>query len=108
MNHHDSQREHVPHADEHHIIRLRRRSVSEWLAGIVWLVGLAVLLDYALSSFREQESQAGILAGAIFIGLLGAGIIVQIMWGIEARSRQRRRLTHQVSTRDTDDHPEEE
>lgn len=108
MNHPDSQGEHVPHAENSHIIRLRRRSVSELLAGVVWLIGLAVLLDYALSSFSENEHQAGILAGAIFVGLLGAGIVIQIMRGIEARSQQRRRLTRQVSRQNPDEHPEGE
>ena len=108
MNHHDPQRNRETDADNHHLIRLRRRSASEWLAGVVWLVGLAVLLDYALSSFRERENQAGILAGAIFVGLLGAGIIIQIMRGVEARSQQRRRLTRQVSRHNPADHPDGE
>lgn len=71
----------------HRLIRLRRRAISEWLALLIWLVLLVILLEYALTSLYEHETQAAILAGALGIGLLVAGIIIQFMRGIEARSQ---------------------
>lgn len=90
MTHRDPEQDPMINSGDYYIIRLRRRSTSERLALVIWLIGLAILLDYALDSFREQENQAGILAGALFVGLLGAGIIVQVMRGSDYHSPYRR------------------
>lgn len=70
----------------YHVIRVRRRSVREWLALILWLTALLVLLEFTISSRYEREGQAAVLAGALFVGLLLAGLIVQVMRGVEATS----------------------
>ncbi|MBN8639566.1 MAG: hypothetical protein J0M07_29885, partial [Anaerolineae bacterium] len=57
-------------------LRVRRRTASEWLAWGLWLLSLAILLEYTWSSFVEGETQATVLAGALFFGLLAAGVIV--------------------------------
>jgi hypothetical protein len=65
---------------------LRRRSLAEWLAWLLWLMTLIIVLEYSLTSFREHERQAGILAGAMFIGLLLAGIIIEVIKNVEIYS----------------------
>jgi hypothetical protein len=70
----------------YHVFRLRRRSLAEWLAWLVWFVLLIVFLEYAITSFAEYERQAAIVAGAIFVGLLAAGIIIEVVKSIEIRS----------------------
>jgi reductive dehalogenase len=67
-------------------LRVRRRTASEWLAWGLWLLSLAILLEYTWSSFVEGETQATVLAGALFFGLLAAGVIVNIMRGVDAQS----------------------
>lgn len=70
----------------YHVLRLRRRPLAAWLAWLVWLIALVILLEYAFASFAEHERQAGIIAGAIFVGLLAAGIIIEVVRSIEIRS----------------------
>lgn len=70
----------APQAEAEITIRIRRRPLREWLAWWIWLVVLAILGEFALSSFAEQEVQAGITAGAIFVSLIVAGLIV---WAIQ-------------------------
>lgn len=74
---------------DYHVVRLRKRSCSEWMAIVIWLIVLGVLLEYAWSSIWENEDQAAILAGALFLGLLVAGMIVQLIRSVEARSLYR-------------------
>lgn len=69
-----------------HIVHVRRRSLLEWLAWLIWLGSLVILSEYALSSIAEQEPQASVLAGAMCGSLLLAGIIVEVIKSIEARS----------------------
>ncbi|MFW5708840.1 MAG: reductive dehalogenase [Chloroflexota bacterium] len=76
----------MPHSSRYTIIQMRRRSLSEWLAGVVWIIVLFILLEYIFSSFQENEVQAAALAGALFIGVLLAGIITQIVRNVEARA----------------------
>ena len=71
----------TPHRTDSEItIRVRRRTLREWLAWLVWLILLGILGEFALTSFAEQEPQAGITAGALFMTLLIAGLIV---WAIQ-------------------------
>ena len=79
-------------------LRLRRRTPSEWLAWVLWLILLAVLLEYTLTSFAEYDPQAGVLAGALLGGLLIAGVIVNLMRGVDAQSRYRYRSEPIVQT----------
>jgi hypothetical protein len=74
------------HNSSHQIIHLRRRSAREWLSGFSWLILLIVLLEYTLRSLDEHEPQAAVLAGALFLGLLIAGIVFQIVCSIESRN----------------------
>lgn len=69
-----------------HHFYVRRRSLAEWLMWLIWLVILLILLDYSLVSFIEDEPQAGILSGAIFMGLLLAGMVVEVVKIIDRRS----------------------
>lgn len=75
-----------PDNTRYHILRIRRRSLAAWMGWLIWLIALVILLEYAIASFREHEQQAGIIAGAIFVGLLIAGIIIEVVRSIEIRS----------------------
>lgn len=80
-------------------LRVRRRTASEWLAWGLWLLSLAILLEYTWSSFVEGETQATVLAGALFFGLLAAGVIVNIMRGVDAQSIHKYR-SQQIAQKD--------
>ena len=71
----------------YYVFRLRRRSLAEWCGWLIWLIMLGILLEYAVTSMAEDERQAGILAGVIALGLLFAGIIVEVMKGVDLRSQ---------------------
>jgi hypothetical protein len=71
-------------------IRIRRRPLYEWLFWLIWLILLAILSEFTLGSFAEQEPQAGITAGALFVCLLVAGLIVWAMQRAESHSPYRR------------------
>jgi hypothetical protein len=43
-------------------LRIRRREPNEWLGWGLWFLLLALLLEYTLSSFAENELQAFMLA----------------------------------------------
>ncbi len=68
-------------------IYLRRRTRVEWLAIVIWIIILGILFEFAFRSVSENAHQAAILASALLLGLLMAGIIVQIVRGVEAQSR---------------------
>lgn len=68
-------------------LRIRKRILTEWLGWLLWFLLLALLLEYTLTSIEERETQAAVLAGGLFFGLLAAGVIVNIMRGIDARGR---------------------
>jgi hypothetical protein len=70
-------------------IHIRRRPLYEWLGWLIWLIVLGVLLEFCLVSFREHEGQAGVLAGALFLFLLLAGLIVEGMHQADLRSQYR-------------------
>lgn len=80
-----NERRHIAKAQEH-TFRIRRRSCSSWMAWFLWGIVLFILLEYALSSFSEHEPQAGLLAGALFLGLLMAGLILEFVKIVESRS----------------------
>lgn len=88
MNDRDAQSEQSSEQDNAgwHVLHVRKRPFAEWLAWLIWLVILGVLLEYALTSFTEQEPQAGMLAAGIFAGLLLTGIIIEVVKVVEARS----------------------
>ncbi|QPC84475.1 hypothetical protein G4Y79_08890 [Phototrophicus methaneseepsis] len=75
--------------DDHYVIRIRRRPLAAWMGWLLWLLMLGILLEYALTSFGEYEPQAGILAGALFCGLLLAGAIIGFVQTAEGRSKYR-------------------
>ncbi len=77
----------------------RTRPLWGWAALFAWLVFLAILLEYALSSFAEVEPQAGILAIAIFFGFLVAGIIAILVHNVSGHF-----LSEDVSGPNTPDH----
>ncbi len=83
--------------DHYHFIRVRRRTAHEWLAWVIWFIVLALLLEYTLHSFSEGETQGGVLAGALLAGLFGAGVIANIMRGIDTRSRDRYQTPRKIS-----------
>ncbi|MBK8027225.1 MAG: hypothetical protein IPK19_39000 [Chloroflexi bacterium] len=89
MTQHEPQHDTSAATRTYRALRIRRRSTAEWLAWVLWIVLLAVLLEYSLGSFAEYEQQAGILAGALFVGLLIAGVIIHFMRGIDVRSPYR-------------------
>lgn len=74
------------HDTRWYVIHVRRRTLAEWLAWLIWLVALIILGEYTLSSIAEQEPQASVLAAAMCGSLLLAGIIVEVIKSIEARS----------------------
>jgi hypothetical protein len=85
----------MPASDDHdkpkfHTVRIRRRPLYEWLLWLVWLIALALLLEFVLSSLAEYERQAATLAGALFVGLLLAGLIVWFVRRVEAEERDKR------------------
>lgn len=71
----------------HYIFRLRRYTFAEWCGWIIWLITLGILLEYALTSFAEDERQAGIVAGVIAFGLLLAKIIVEVMKNVDLHNK---------------------
>lgn len=71
---------------DYYFFRLRRRSLIEWCGWLVWLIALGILTEYAITSVAEDERQAGILAGIIALGVLFAGIVVEIMKNVDLRS----------------------
>ncbi|MBK9125872.1 MAG: hypothetical protein IPM16_22475 [Chloroflexi bacterium] len=81
----------VPHPPQanHHVVRVRRRSLAEWMGLAIWVVLLAILFEYTVASIGELESQAAVVVGALFLGLLSGGIVVQVMRGADARNRYR-------------------
>lgn len=81
----------VPHPPQanHHVVRVRRRSLAEWMGISIWVMALAILFEYTAASISELEPQAAIVAGALFLGVLSGGIVVQGMRGADARSRYR-------------------
>ncbi len=70
-------------------VRIRRRPLYEWLLWLVWLIALALLLEFALSSIAEYEPQAATLSGALFVGLLIAGLIVWFVRRVEAEEQDK-------------------
>lgn len=68
-----------------------RRPLYEWLAWGLWLITLGILLEFALTSFVEHETQAAVLASALMVGLLLAGLIVEAIQRIERASAYRYR-----------------
>lgn len=100
--------------EDEHVIRIRREPLYVWLARLVWLIGLIVLLEYALASRQEREPQAAITAGALFLVILLAGVITEIVRHIESQpeSRMMREMAREQSlndridtSRDTLHHP---
>lgn len=86
----------------HHIFRLRRYSFAEWCGWIIWLITLGILLEYAITSFAEDERQAGIVAGVIAFGLLLAKIIVEVMKNVDLNNKYH----HTTSLIETDNDQE--
>ena len=81
-----------------YIIRIRRRSLAEWLAWLMWFIIIVIILEYVLVSFNDHETQAGIVASMMFVGLLVAGLIIEIMRTIESRNQHQDLLdTNSVS-----------
>jgi uncharacterized integral membrane protein len=68
-----------------HVFSIRKRSTGEWAAWAVWLIILIILFEYAVSSFYEEEPQAGVLAAALCGSILLAGIIIEAIKSIETR-----------------------
>lgn len=75
--------------NHHHIFRLRRRPFTSWILWFLWFLTLLILLEFTVTSFDEREPQAGIIAGALFFGILLAGFIVEIIKTVESRSQYR-------------------
>lgn len=71
--------------DDAHYIRIKRESLHIWLGRLVWLMCMAMLLEYALQSRQEREPQAAITAGALCLFLFIAGVIVEIVRHVESR-----------------------
>ena len=71
----------------YYIFRLRRYTFAEWCGWIIWIIALGILLEYALTSFAEDERQAGIVAGVIAFGLLLAKIIVEVMKNVNLHNK---------------------
>ncbi len=71
----------------HHIFRLRRYTFAEWCGWIIWLMALGILLEYAITSFAEDERQAGVVAGVIAFGLLLAKIIIEVMKTVDLNNK---------------------
>lgn len=80
-----NQKQH-PAAPDYVFLRIRRRPCASWMAWFLWLVALAILLEFSLSSFAEREPQPGVVAGGMFLALLMAGLIIEITKIIESRS----------------------
>jgi archaellum biogenesis protein FlaJ (TadC family) len=76
----------------YYTFRLRRRSFAEWCGWFLWLLAIGILVEFAVTSMAEYERQAGIVAAVIALGLLFAGIIVEVM-----RTSELRRLHDDVS-----------
>jgi hypothetical protein len=71
--------------DDAQYIRIKREPLYVWLGRLVWLIGMAVLLEYALQSRQEREPQAAITAGALCLFLLIAGVIVEVVRHVESQ-----------------------
>ena len=95
--------QHIPdheHGSERLTIRISKRPLYQWLAWFVWLIVLGILAEFALTSFAEHETQAGILAAALLAGVLLAGLIVEGMHHIEQASIRRYRSPDESETDD--------
>lgn len=64
-------------------LRLRRRSWREWVGVGLWLLTLAILADFALANWRLHEQLAAVITSLTFGILLLAGIVLNLMWGLE-------------------------
>lgn len=87
----------------YHHLRIRKRVLTEWLGWLLWILLLALLFEYTLTSIQEGEHQAAVLAGGLSVGLLAAGLIVNIMRGIDAHSHPHYRLSARASDLDAED-----
>lgn len=57
-------------------IRIRRRAWCERLGWLLWLIFLLMLLEFALASGREYETQAAVISWITFFCLLLGGLAV--------------------------------
>ena len=91
--------DHKPHpaSPDYFFLRIRRRPCASWMAWFLWLVALAILLEFSLASFAEREVQPGVVAGGMFVVLLMAGLIIEITKIIESHSVYRD-VVHQDAT----------
>lgn len=88
--------------DDAEYIRIKREPLYVWLTRLLWLIGLVLLLEYALQSHHEREPQAAITAGALWLVLLVAGVIVEVVRYVEAQPEAHllRNIQHVNSTDD--------
>lgn len=75
--------------DTDDVIRIRREPLYVWLARFTWVIVMILLLEYALKSHQEHEPQAAITAGALFLIMLLAGVIVEVVRHVESQPESR-------------------
>jgi 4-hydroxybenzoate polyprenyltransferase len=78
-----------PQNEKYIAIRIRRRPLHVWLSWLLWGLALVVSLEYAVTSLYEHEIQAAVIAGLVFIFLMGGGLVYGQMRRIEIEERDR-------------------
>ncbi|WP_162909674.1 hypothetical protein [Aggregatilinea lenta] len=69
-----------------YVLKVEHAPLYVWLARLTWVIILIVLLEFDVTSWQEREPHAAILATALLIVLLLAGILVEVVRHVEARS----------------------
>ncbi|HML22391.1 MAG TPA: hypothetical protein PKD09_12130 [Aggregatilinea sp.] len=72
-----------------YVLKVERAPLYIWLARLTWAIIVLVLLEFDITSWQEREPHAAILATALLTVLVLAGIIVEVVRHVEARSPYR-------------------
>lgn len=88
MPSHDVHSSHPSPHDED-VIRIKREPLRIWLARLTWVIMLIVMLEYAIGSHQEREPQAAITAFALFLIMLLAWAIVEVVRYVESQPESR-------------------
>ena len=88
MPSHDVHSSHPASHDED-AIRIKREPPHIWLGRLTWVIMLIVMLEYAIGSHQEREPQAAITAFALFLIMLLAWVIVEVVRYVESQPESR-------------------
>lgn len=75
--------------------RAPRRSWRDWLVRAMWVVVLAIFLEYAVRSVQEHEMQAAVIAAIVFGFLLFGGAVLMLLQRIDEEEQEEGHPTRQ-------------